>query len=91
MAVDWRVDEQERERHPIPIVINAYDREGLMRDIGSAVADEGINIRDISSRTHDQIATFEVVLEIENAAQLSRVLSRIAHIPNVMEARRRTM
>ncbi len=88
IAVDW--SDGVKEHYPVPVIINAYDREGLMRDIGAAVAEEHINMRDVSIRTHNHIATFSVVMEVESAAQLSRVLSKIERLPNVMEVRRRT-
>lgn len=88
IAVDWgnAVDE----RYTVSVIISAYDREGLVRDIGATVADEHINMRDLSIRTHNHIATFYVIMEVASAAQLSRILSKIEHLPNVMEARRRT-
>ena len=87
IAVEWgRTND---EWYLVPVVINAYDREGLMRDIGAAVADEHINMRDVHIRTHNHIATFSVTMEVEGAAQLSRVLSKIERLPNVIEARRR--
>lgn len=88
IAVDWgdAVDE----RYTVSVVISAYDREGLVRDIGAAVADEHINMRDLSIRTHNHIATFSVTMEVASAAQLSRILAKIERLPNVMEARRRT-
>jgi guanosine-3',5'-bis(diphosphate) 3'-pyrophosphohydrolase len=88
IAVEWgdTVDD----RYSVSVVINAYDREGLVRDIGAAVADEHINMRDVSIRTHNHIATFSLTMEVASAAQLSRVLSKIEHLPNVLEARRRS-
>ena len=88
IAVDW--GESVDERYTVSVVISAYDREGLVRDIGAAVADEHINMRDLSIRTHNHIATFSVTMEVTSAAQLSRVLAKIERLPNVMEARRRT-
>ncbi len=76
--------------YPVPVVIVAYDREGLMRDIGAVVANENINITQLTVSTRQSIATFQVTLEIENTTQLSRVLARIEQLPNVIEARRRT-
>ena len=88
IAVDW--GDAPETRYRVPVIIRAYDREGLMRDIGAAVADERINMREVSIHTHDHIAIFDVMMEVESAAQLSNVLSRIARLPNVIEARRVT-
>lgn len=88
ITVDW--SDGKESRYPVPVVINAYDREGLMRDIGAAVAEERINMRDVNIRTHNHIATFTVTMEVESPAQLSRILTKIERVPNVMEAHRRT-
>jgi GTP pyrophosphokinase len=89
IAVDWG-DTSKQAHFPVPVTISAYDREGLMRDIGAAIAEERINMRDVSIRTHNHIATFLVTMEVDSAAQLSQVLAKIERVPNVMEARRRT-
>lgn len=88
ISVDWGSDQEQR--YPVPICITAYDREGLMRDIGIAVADEHINIRSVSVNTQNHIATFSVTLEVDSANQLSRVLAKIEQLPNIMEAHRVT-
>ena len=88
ISVEW--SETDESTFPVPVIISAYDREGLMRDIGAAVAEERINMRNVDIRTHNHIATFNVTMEVESAAQLSRILSRIERVPNVVEARRRT-
>jgi guanosine-3',5'-bis(diphosphate) 3'-pyrophosphohydrolase len=76
--------------YPVPVTIVAYDREGLMRDIGAVVANENINITQVNISTRQSIATFQVTMEIADTTQLSRVLTRIEQLPNVLEARRRT-
>ncbi len=88
IAVEW--GDGKEIRYPVPVIINAYDREGLMRDIGAAIAEERINMRDVNIRTHNHIATFNVTMEVESAAQLSHVLAKIERVPNVLEAHRRT-
>jgi GTP pyrophosphokinase len=75
---------------PVPVLIVAYDREGLMRDIGAVIADENINMSNVNISTRQNIATFELTLEIDDLTQLGRVLAKIEHLPNVIEAFRRT-
>lgn len=86
IEVSWGKSKQTR--YPVPVKISAYDREGLMRDIGTSVADEGINIREISVSVKSNIAYFDVTLEVSDTNHLSRVLSRLEQLPNVIEARR---
>ncbi len=74
--------------YPVSVRITAYDREGLMRDVSTLVAEEQINMTYVNVTTKNNIATFEVTLQIASAPQLSRVLSRLELLPNVLEARR---
>jgi len=82
---------QER-TYPVMVVIKAFDREGLLRDIGAVVAKEGINIADgnIITRKKDNTALITVTLEISRASQLTRALEKISRLPNVIEAYRHT-
>jgi GTP pyrophosphokinase len=91
IEVDWRTDEV-TETHPVNVRVEAYDRQGLLRDIASIVADEAINLSaaNIATRKKDNVATMMVTLEIVDIDQLSRVLARIERLPNVVEARRQT-
>lgn len=75
---------------PVPVLIVAYDREGLMRDIGAVIADESINMSNVNISTRQNIATFELTLEIQDLKQLARLLAKIERLPNVVEAVRRT-
>ena len=76
--------------HPVRIVVEAYDRSGLLRDIASLVADERVNMRDAGAKTgiKGHLARVTATLEIRDAEQLSRILTRIERLPNVIEAKR---
>jgi GTP pyrophosphokinase len=88
LSVSWgRVSQK---TFGVPVIIEAYDREGLMRDIGAVVANENINISNVNISTKSGVATFLLTMEIEDVTQLSRVLDRMKQLPNVMDARRRT-
>jgi GTP pyrophosphokinase len=80
----------EQSYYPVPVLIVAYDREGLMRDIGAVIADENINMSNVNISTRQNIATFEVTMEIHDIKQLARILAKIERLPNVVEAFRRT-
>lgn len=73
---------------PIDIEIKAYDRQGLMGDISSILSLESINVLDIHLKVSHNLATITLILEIRDISQLSRVLTRIENLPNVMEAHR---
>ncbi|MCB9453661.1 MAG: bifunctional (p)ppGpp synthetase/guanosine-3',5'-bis(diphosphate) 3'-pyrophosphohydrolase [Anaerolineaceae bacterium] len=79
------------QRYSVPLEIVAYDREGLMRDIGGVIADERVNMTKVDVATRNNIATMNVTIEIANTQQLVRILNRMEAIQNVIEARRRNM
>ncbi len=87
IAVEWGLSD-DGERYPVPVIIRAYDRSGLLRDIGGTLADEHVNVLGITVDTEDHIATFDMTMEVSSADQLSRVLSKVSRLPNVIEVKR---
>lgn len=73
---------------PVEIQIKAYDRQGLMGDISTVLSNENINLKDIKINVTHNLASLIMVVEISDIVQLSRVLTRIESLPNVMEAHR---
>jgi GTP pyrophosphokinase len=85
VRVNWG---EPKATYPIPVRIRAYDRDGLMRDVSTLIADEGVNMPKVKVETNRNMAVFDLVLEVRDISQLSRVLDRLENLPNVMEARR---
>ncbi|MBI4491564.1 MAG: bifunctional (p)ppGpp synthetase/guanosine-3',5'-bis(diphosphate) 3'-pyrophosphohydrolase [Chloroflexi bacterium] len=82
VRVDW--GRTERQTFPVTIRIEAWDREGLVRDITSVVADEKLNISALSAVTHrDQTATVWATMEVSGLDRLSRVMGRLEAIRDV--------
>ena len=85
IRVSWG---QAPKTYPVPVEIRAYDRQGLMSDISNVLGEEGINIIDVNLKVSHHLAALNLVLEVGDIAQLSRVLTRIENLPNVTEAHR---
>lgn len=77
--------------YPVDIMIIAYDRSGLLRDITSILANEQVNVLGANTLTDraTSIARMGLTLEITDVVQLSRVLDKISQLHNVMEAYRK--
>ncbi len=75
--------------YPVQVMVLAFDREGLMRDIGGVAADLQINISNVNVNTGHNMARFMVTLQVENTAQLADVMAHIEKLPNVIEVVRR--
>jgi GTP pyrophosphokinase len=89
LAVDW--GKVGRSDFPVDIEVHAFDRRGLVRDVSAALADEKISIRGMTTVTdqRDNIARMRIGISITGLPQLSKVLARIAQLPNVISARRK--
>jgi len=77
---------------PVDIRVQAYDRPGLLRDVTAVLANDKINVTGVNSNTDgkDMIARMDLHVEVTDIGQLSRVLSRLGQLPNIIEVRRKT-
>jgi GTP diphosphokinase / guanosine-3',5'-bis(diphosphate) 3'-diphosphatase len=73
---------------PVSIKVKAYDRQGLMVDISTLLDSENVNIADVSVNVNRTLAVINLIVEVKDLSQLSRILTRIENLPNVMEAHR---
>lgn len=89
IEVEWGADAEESYLTDIHVL--AYDRAGLLRDITSVLANEKINLLGANTATdkQDGMARMSLSLEITDIRQLSRILTQIGQLPNVIEARRK--
>ena len=89
LAVDWGTIPGGE--FPLDIEVQAFDRRGLVRDVSAALADEKISIQGMSVITdkRDQVAHMRIGISVSGLQQLSKVLSHIARLPNIISARRR--
>jgi GTP pyrophosphokinase len=78
-------------RYPVDIQVQASDRKGLLRDISSAITNEDVDVLGVnthSDRSNDT-ATMRFTVEIAGMQQLSRILNKVAQVPDVIDVRRR--
>lgn len=70
----------------------ANDRSGLLRDITTIVANEKVNVLGFSSRldAKGQVATMDIDMQVNNQEAITRVLNKLAQLPDVIEAKRLT-
>lgn len=75
---------------PVDIEIDAYDRQGLLRDITSILSNEKIQITGSSSQTFmdKNQARIYLTLNVNNLETLGRILNKIYQLPNVLDAKR---
>ncbi|AVE05005.1 GTP diphosphokinase [Pseudomonas palleroniana] len=76
--------------YPVDIVIRAYDRSGLLRDVSQVLLNERINVLAVNTRSNkeDNTALMSLTIEIPGLDALGRLLGRISQLPNIIETRR---
>ena len=89
LAVDW--GKMGAGEFPVDIEVQAFDRRGLVRDVSAALADEKISIQGMTMVTDkpDNVAHMRIGISISGLPQLSKVLARIAQLPNIISAKRK--
>jgi GTP pyrophosphokinase len=78
------------ERYPINLIIEAYNRHNLIKDISNIVANENISIVGLNANVSkkDNIAYVNLTVEIENLPSLDKIITKIKQLPNVLEVKR---
>ena len=88
IQVSWRnrVDSGYR----VSLLVRAYNRRELIKDISSLLATAEVTVTDINSRVDDDSEEVAIRLQVlvRDYQHLSDLLSRMIVIPNVFEARR---
>jgi len=76
---------------PVEIAVRAFDRQGLLQDITTILTTEHLNVTDVNTHTDKKtcIASMSLLVEVTDAMQLSRALTRIEHLSNVLEVARK--
>jgi GTP pyrophosphokinase len=89
IEVDWG-DGEETRTFPVQVVVMAYDRSGLLHDISGVVANRNLNLSAVSTGKRDRynIIPVYMTLDIPDLRTLTRVLSQIEQVSNVIEAHR---
>ena len=76
--------------YPVMVQVDAWDRVGLVRDISAIIAEEGVNLGEVSmGNDRDGGVTLYFTLEVKSAAQLSKIMSRIYSVWNVESVTRK--
>ena len=82
VPVDWETDATHL--YPVAIKIEAWDRQGLMRDIATVVAENRVNMSALEVHVYDdKTAVVSATVEIDSLAQLSRLMEKLEGVKDV--------
>jgi len=88
LEVTW--GSETSEHYAVDLLVRAFERQGLMRDITSLLAHEKAPIFALQTQMHktENMTHITLTVEIVDLLHLSRLLRQLEQIPNVLEARR---
>lgn len=88
IPVEWGGEKAEKAE--AELYVQAFDREGLLRDITSVLSKEHVHLNAINTRSdrEQQMATMNLTVELGNTEQLALIVDKLSQIPNILEVRR---
>ncbi len=90
IEVEWA--EGTTQTYPVDIHVKAFDRQGLLKDITEVLSNDNLNVIAVNTLSDRKTYTADMTLTLDvyDVEQLSRALSKIELLPNVMEVWRKT-
>ncbi|MHB9091802.1 MAG: ACT domain-containing protein, partial [Chloroflexota bacterium] len=96
------VNEDERERlvhvewgrtgeyaYPVTVRIDAWDRDGLLRDVATIVAESKLSMMSASAQVHDdRTATIIATVQVSSIDKLSRLMAKLEGIRDILNVSR---
>jgi len=70
------------------LMVEAHDRQGLLRDISDVLSKEKINVTAVKTQSKSGTARMGFTIELGSAEQLQRVLDRVGEVEGVTHVRR---
>jgi GTP pyrophosphokinase len=86
IEVTWGASPEDS--YQVEIAIEAYDRQGLLRDVTEMLANARINVLGIQTQSNRKThtATMRLTVEVQNLGSLSRLLERLNRLKNISSA-----
>lgn len=90
-VIDVSWGEPTDESYPVELELEAYNRQGLLRDVSGILADEHTGIESVNTSTSRDGTEARMALRVlvPGLAGLSRVMSKLERLPNVTAVRRK--
>jgi GTP pyrophosphokinase len=86
MPAEWALDAGAA--FEVDVRLKAFDRQGLLRDVSDVITKEKLDVLRVNTESRGEYAHMLLTLRVKELQQLSRLLGRLQHVPNVIEVRR---
>jgi len=89
IKVDW--GQAPQQYYSVDVLVEAFDRHGLLRDITTLLDKERINISALQTLSDKRLNTvdMQITVEIRSFEELSQILAKLNQLPNIASARRK--
>lgn len=86
--VDWAG--QTKDRYPSNLLIIAYDRSGLLKDISAVLSNEKLNVLKINSNSDQQtlLVSTHITIEVDNVSRLGLIIDKLLQVDHVQSVKR---
>ncbi len=88
IAVTWGGGAQQDLLYAVDLLVEASDRQGLLRDISEVLSREKVNVTAVNTQSKAGAARMGFTVELGGVSQLQRVLTLIGEVPGVVSAKR---
>ncbi|MBJ9658066.1 bifunctional (p)ppGpp synthetase/guanosine-3',5'-bis(diphosphate) 3'-pyrophosphohydrolase [Burkholderia multivorans] len=75
--------------YPVDLIIEATDRQGLLRDISEVFAREKMNVVGVKTQSRRNTAFMQFTVEVSNSAQVQRACTLLGEVQGVVRAGRK--
>ncbi|MEN9376363.1 MAG: hypothetical protein RL710_1520 [Pseudomonadota bacterium] len=90
IEVQWSLEQTaSKVVYPVDVMVEAADRQGLLRDISEVFSKEKINVVGVQTQSVKGTARMTFTVEIPESGRLSKVLAMVADLNGVRWTRRR--
>src|SRR5207302_5141793 len=87
ISADWGTPRDEV--FPVDVVVEAMDRQALLRDISEVFSREKINVTAVNTLSRNLQARMSFTIEVKSLAQLKAALAMVQDVSGVLSAGRR--
>ncbi len=87
ITADWGA--RRAEVFPVDVIVEAMDRQGLLRDVSEVFSKEKINVTAVNTLSRNLQARMSFTLEVPDLEQLKRALAQVREVSGVLAAGRR--
>jgi GTP pyrophosphokinase len=88
-AIEAHWGEQNAGVFAVDLVVQAHDRQGLLRDVSEVFSRQRINVTAVNTASRQHVATMAFTVEVAGVDQLARALAEIREVTGVFSAGRR--